>query len=330
MQDDMILDMHSFDFNTIVDYDDDNATNTPRSPRVSRGGNDADLDGGFDMDMIEDEDGFDEEFDDEAFDDEDEDDGLGSEFSPTELASRFSDIPDDIELMVGDIKATKADLVNHIRDIDDFKVRKGQLDGYFGTFEQIDTQMNSQFIKNYTETEMKLNSFKQKLNNPQLMDSERGMIYRDIEKLENNKRLINNEVEQYQRARTMRDEQAEQVRLNETNTEMSNRYGRDWATKMAPAITQYVVDSGLASPEIRKALSPALLEMVIKAQKYDNLAKGSKEKVKEASKGKTARSTSSNASKKNQGVKDTKRSSDLRKYNRGQLTGADAWHLIKD
>lgn len=319
MKDDMIMDMDTFDFNSIVDYNDIDDTD---APRVSD-------DEDFDVDVV------DEDFEDEDFDDEDlddEDDGIASELSPAELAAKFSDIPDDVELMIGDVKATKADLVNHIKEIDDFKVRKGQLDGYFGTFEQIDTQMNSQFIKNYTETEMKLNSFKQKLNNPQLMDSERGMIYRDIEKLENNKRLINNEVEQYQRARTLRDEQAEQVRLNETNTEMSKRYGRDWATKMAPAITNYVVESGLASPEIRKALSPALLEMVIKAQKYDNLAKGSKEKVKAKAAGsvKTARSTSSNSSKKNQGVKDTKRSSDLRKYNRGQLTGADAWHLIKD
>lgn len=316
MNTDLILDMEAFDFSKI-----DSNENETVHP------NDEDSD--FDTDMVED--GFDDEdFYDEDFEDEDGDNETPlDELSPTELAAKFSDIPDDIELMIGDVKATKADLVNHIKEIDDFKVRKGQLDQYFQSFESIDKQLNDQFIRAYSETEMKINSFKNKLRNPDLLDSERGMIYRDLEKLENNRAMLNKNVEEYHHQRNFRDEQAEQVRLNETNMEMSKRYGKDWATKMAPAITNYVVESGLASPEIRKALSPALLEMMIKAQKYDNLAKGSKEKVKAKVNG-TARSTSSNTSKRNVGTKANKNSADLRKYHKGQLTGADAWHLIKD
>lgn len=207
------------------------------------------------------------------------------------------DILDDtFEFTIGEEKFSKADLVAKVQASGEATRKTQELDGYFQNFKQIDDQMNQQFVASATENDIKLNNVRNKLRDPNIGDSDRGRLYGELTKLEGNKKVLDERVQTFFAAREMREQQAELVKLTQTNAVMSEKYGNQWADSMAPAITQYINESGIASPEMRKAVSPALLEVLVKAMKFDKMEKGGVAKVKAAAARKpAARSTASKA-----------------------------------
>lgn len=248
-----------------------------------------------------------EDTDDDVFDDGDDLSWLYDEEEEVEAEEDASDLTtvsgdlnvlnDDFEFTIGEEKLTKADLIAKVQASGEAQKKKEELEGYFNNFKQIDEQMNHAFIASATENDIKLTNVQNKLRDPNITDADRGRLYGELQKLEGNKRVLDERVQTFFAAKEMREQQAELVKLTQTNAAMTEKYGQQWVDTMAPAITQYINESGIASPEMRKAVSPAMLEVLLKAMKYDKMEKGGKEKVKAAvtKKPAPARSTVSKA-----------------------------------
>lgn len=245
----------------------------------------------------------------EVYDDEDNMDWLGDEDGEGEAPAEEADrdlvsiggnldiLEDDFEFTIGEEKLSKADLIAKVQASGEAVRKKEELDGYFKNFKNIDDQMNHQFVASATENDIKLNNVRNKLRDPNIGDSDRGRLYGELTKLEGNKKVLDERVQTFFAAREMREQQAELVKLTQTNAVMSEKYGNQWTDTMAPAITKYINESGIASPEMRKAVSPALLEVLVKAMKFDNLDKGGRAKVKAAATNRKPAAPRSTASK---------------------------------
>lgn len=281
MHDSMILDMDAFDFSMIdsdivvVGGDEKQAPQRGKSEEV--------YEEDYEDDVYDDEDDF-------SFEDEEEEE-VPEEETVT-IDGDLDSLDDDFEFRMGDSTLTKAELVQHVQKAQEVSKKAEELDSYFKNFKQIDDQMNHAFVASATENDIKLTHIRNKMKDPNISDAERGRLFTEISKLEQNKRVLDDRVQQFFQARELREQQEEVVRISRTNAVMSEKYGSDWAANMAPSLTQYIVDSGIASPEMRKAVSPAMLEVLLKAMKYDNLEKKSKDKVTSSVKKKSARSTS--------------------------------------
>lgn len=273
----MMIDIDSFDFSKIVDYDQaGNAVGNAPEPEV--------------------EDQYEEE--DESMDwleDDDTSDLEEEEPSNVEIENDFDALPDDFNFKVAGVELSKADIVAKLNTHKVAAEKEERLEMYSKNFEAIDRQMNEAFIASATENDLKLNNIMNKLRDPALLDSERGLLYRDKEKLERNRDLLNGRVKQHFVEREARDRQMETVRLERTNMQMENKYGKEWVERIGPDISAYVQSTGIASPELRKAISPELLEVLYKAKQFDELEANKKAKLNEVVKKKragTAKSTS--------------------------------------
>lgn len=277
------------------------------------------------------------------FDDNDDDmswltgmDEEGGDDAPVEeerdlvsIGGNLDILDDAFEFTIGEEKFTKTDLIAKVQASSEAVKKSQELDGYFQNFKQIDDQMNHQFIASATENDIKLTNVKNKLRDPNITDSDRGRLYGELTKLEGNKKVLDDRVQGFFAAKEMREQQAELVKLTQVNNVMSEKYGNQWVDTMAPAITNYINESGIASPEMRKAISPAMLEVLLKAMKFDKLDKGGTAKVKAAAAKKptAARSTTSRS----QGNQNKMSKSEM-EYRRALKTGDQAtlFKYIKD
>lgn len=229
---------------------------------------------------------------------EEGEDELSGEEAVELTGGDLSILDDDFELNLGEEKLTKGELLSRLGTVKEAKEKVEQLDTYFQSFKHIDDQMNQAFVASATENDLKLTHIKNKLRDPNISDTQRGQLYGEMSKLEGNKKVLDERVQTYFAAKELREQQAELVRLTQTNNIMSSKYGAKWVDNMAPAVTNYINESGIASPEMRKAISPAMIEVLIKAMKYDKMDQSGKEQVKKAATRKAApsapRSTSSN------------------------------------
>lgn len=256
--DDMQLDMDNFDFSSI---DDDLyvVEPTPKNP----------------LDIEEEDFEYDEDGEND-FDVEDEE--SEEKFVPSDI----DELNDDYVFKVNGEDIRKADLIEKLNAANEYKARQVKLDKYYENFENIDRQMNAQFVSLYTETDKNLQRKRAKLEDPNITDSEYGQLHREIQALEQNKEKLNEQVRAFEVTKVERERQRELANIENINNEMTKKYGETWVDTMAPAITQYINENGIASPEFRKALSPAIIELVIKASKFDQMSKRSKAKVDEA------------------------------------------------
>lgn len=239
-------------------------------------------------------------------------------------------LDDDFELSIGEEKITKAELMGRLNTVNEFKEKNEQFSTYFQNFQNIDRQMDAVFVASATENDIKLTNIKNKLSQPGITDTQRGQLYGEMNKLENNKRVLDERVQSFFAARELRDQQAELVRLTQTNNEMTGKYGAKWVDNMAPAVTQYINNSGIASAEMRKALSPALIEVLIKAMKFDKQAKGVEERINSTVKRKAPAVTKSVGSTSNsRGKKVTKSEATMRRAQR-EGDHATLFQFIKD
>lgn len=320
-KDDDIMMMEVFSFDDINDEDDDEAI--------------------VDVEEPANEEAEDEYFDDEEAEESEEDEELLEDEELPELGEDdpipFMDLDDDTEFDFGDgLTMTKKDVAEYVKDRSEFSTRKQVLDTYFNTFEEIDNQMNSQFTRLTTENEAKMRIYRKRLETQNLTPHERGLIYDDIAKLEGNQKLLEAEVNVFLETQRKRNEAADIARLDGLNIEMTRRYGKDWVDKMAPSITDYVVANKLGSPEMKRAISPELIEVIIKAQKYDNLKKESatrvKSKVEFTEEGKKARSTASrkNVKSRTKGDAEARRAAALRKAKEGKLSPGEMFRYLED
>lgn len=280
----------------------------------------------------EDPSGMDDEDDlwdtDEEVSEDDED--ISSKEAVTMLDGDLSSLDDEFEFTIGEEKLTKVELMERLNTVHVAKEKSEKLDTYFQNFKQIDEQMNHAFVASATENDLKLNHIRSKLRDPSITDSQRGQLYNEMSKLEGNKKVLDERVQGFFAAKEMREQQAEMVRLSQTNNVMSEKYGAKWVDNMAPAVTSYINESGIASPEMRKAISPAMIEVLIKAMKYDKMEKNGKEKVKAAVTRKPATSAPrSTASSSASGKKMTRSDAAYRKAVR-EGDNAALFNFIKD
>lgn len=260
--------IEEFNFMDIVDYDanGDVMSDTPTSaPEVEE------------YDIMEDDEDMSWLTDQEEI--EEEETVTEPERDLVSIGGNLDVLDDNFEFTIGEETFTKTDLIAKVQASSTAMKKTQELDTYFNNFKQIDDQMNHQFVASATENDIKLTNVKNKLRDPSITDSDRGRLYGEMTKLEGNKRVLEQRVEQYFSQRDLREKQAELVKLTQVNSVMSEKYGNQWVDNMAPSITNYINESGIASPEMRKAISPAMLEVLLKAMKYDKLEKGGKAKV---------------------------------------------------
>lgn len=257
----MVLDIDNFDFNSL-DKDEDFEQPGVKEPSkfdVSEDDFEFDEDGENDFDIDEDEEETEEKF----------------------VPSDIDELNDDYVFKVNGEDIRKADLIEKLNAANEYKARQVKLDKYYENFENIDRQMNAAFVSLYTETDKNIQRKRAKMEDPSITDSEYGQLHRELKALEQNKEKLNEKVQEFELQKVERERQRELANIENINNEMTKKYGEAWVDTIAPAITQYVVDNGVASPEFRKALSPALVELIIKANKFDQMSKRSKATVEE-------------------------------------------------
>lgn len=255
-----------------------------------------------DEEEAEDEELEDEEDGDEDSEYEDDEEITDEEIDEVEqftktFTEKWDVIDDDHVFDFGDVQLTKADLADAAMAREEHKQLRDSLMNYANEFQSMNKMSDDAFQAARTETEGYLHTIKEKLRRGEYKGEAKVKAYDDIERLEARQAKLNEAVAKTREINEAREAKMAELRLNLVDKEMSNRYGKNWGTQIAPTVVNYAKERGISQDLLVKHASPELLEVLIKAAKFDSLEGNNKEKVKKVMKqknsGKVARSVSS-------------------------------------
>ena len=312
-----------------------NEFNSTSQPELSTDADEAEEYDEFDMGEIlgDDEEEFDEE--DEAHEAEDEDvsdEELDEveQFTQT-FTQKWDLIDDDHVFDFGDVKLTKADLADAATAREEHKRMRDAMLDYSSKFEEMNKMTDLAFSTARTETEGYLQTIRAKLKRGEFEGAAKVKAYDDIERLEARKAKLDEAATKAAEVHQVREAKMTELRMGLVDQEMNKRYGAAWGKQLAPQVVQYAVSQGIDQSTLVKNVSPALLEVLMKAAKFDNLQgknKAVSEQVMKRGKGRVARSATTTQRQE----KTNKRTSRSRAYQRAMENGdsSAAFALLED
>lgn len=262
MNEDMIIDTTEFDFSML---DEDTTIASPEQTKEVLDSVDDDTEDFEDFEYEEDEEVEDaEESEIEDLEAEDDSDSL------LETAfSNFADLDDDLVVTIGDKQFTKKDLQEAVLDKETITTNKQMLDQYISTFDQERVKVESLIFKSLTETELAKDTILRELNDPNVPQVTKGAKYEQLRQLEAKEQFLNQKAQEYQASFNARQEKVLELKFNELNKEMSKAVP-DWSTKQQE-LGAYLAGMGLNNIDFIRAATPALLQSLLKAMKYDKV-----------------------------------------------------------
>lgn len=270
MNEDMIIDTTEFDFSML---DEDTTIASPEQTKEVLDSVDDDTE---DFEDFED---FEYEEDEEVEDaEESEIEDLEAEDDSDSLLetafSNFADLDDDLVVTIGDKQFTKKDLQEAVLNKEKIKTNKQELDQYIADFNQERVRVESLIFKSLTETELAKDTILRELNDPNVPQVTKGAKYEQLRQLEAKEQFLNQKAQEYQASFNARQEKVLELKFNELNKEMSKAVP-DWSTKQQE-LGAYLAGMGLNNIDFIRAATPALLQSLLKAMKYDKVTQQGK------------------------------------------------------
>lgn len=268
---DMNIDMDAFDFSML---DDGNIKEFPLEGGTMKQGREAGEDTDFpDFDedssdlfggeVLEEDVDFDseermEELQRQAMDEKLEADAKASQY--------LAELEDEAALDLGGITMTKAQLKelasSRERLTEDYEFIRQHAEN----FSQHNAAIKGVIQRNALETQITIDAINAKLNHPNTSAYERGELYQALKQQEGKIARINQEYGRIEEARRAQEAQDLAVRVRETQNVMSQTYGKDWNPQ---AVFDYAVQNGLTDNMMKQAMSPAFVNVLMKAYQHD-------------------------------------------------------------
>lgn len=282
MSDEMIIDMNAFNFDDIIDYEDDNTPAAPRSPRVPRGSNDAGNDTGFDLGMLDGDEEFDEEFDGE-YEDEEQDDAPRDLHSViSEVANEFDSIDDEFEFTIGGEKIAKRDIAEVVRTRAEMKEAYEGLSGYVNNLSETEMRINTYLQASMTETETRLRQVEQMLQRPEAMtpsEVQKALVAkRDLTARQSQ---LEANAAQIRGAEEERRQQLDIMKIRQTDATLKTSVPGYKGIQTMKEISTWAQKEGISEADIRASMSPAMMKMMMDAKLYREKV-GGKKTIREA------------------------------------------------
>lgn len=270
----------TFDFMDI--NDDEVGVELEVNPRTSRGSNiHTDDNSGFDMDMVEDEEGFDEFEDDEV-----EEESFEDTTSITEALGQLNAIADDYELDFGSQKVSKGELVKLLGDRETIVKTREAIDGLGSRMAGRENDIELFYSVAKTETDKQLDNVYAMLNDPSKWNSNTDVaqLQRARIQLEGRKAELDKSRETAMASMNAQKQELDNARIQRVVAEMGSHAPLQEAAK-------YAESKGIDLNAIVAGASPALVLALQNAKKYEELVNKNKTRINQTAAQRKARST---------------------------------------
>lgn len=316
-QNEMVLDLDTFDFNDIDDADIQEAAGNPNG-RVVEEHEPVNTEFNFDDD---------EEFDideDEEMEDEGDDLPVEGFEAITEALGKLDTIPDTYELDFGGAKVKKGELVQLMNTREEVIQTREALANFANTLVEKEQRINASFEVAKTETDKQLEHVYAMLNNPDKWNSatDVAQLQRARIQLEARKKELDAKGEEARSALAAQREQAMVFNLQKVVKEM----GSDAPIKSA---ARYAEQKGMNLDGLVQNLTPSLVEALNNAAKYEALVNKNKAKLEQATKANRSRSRSAKNLASNKKAPDAKARA-WQAFQEGKLDSAQMFNFLED
>lgn len=317
-QNEMILDLDTFDFTDIDDSDIQEAVGKGAEEKYEQPKE-------FDFDEINEDD---EEF---LFDDEDEeveqeDDDLPVEgFEDiTEALGKLDTIPDSYELNFGNTKVNKGELVNLLNTREEVLQTREAINTFAQRLVEKENVINASFEVAKTETDKQLEHVYSMLNNPDKWNSatDVAQLQRARIQLEARKRELDTKNSEAKAAIDEQRQQAMVFNLQKVVKEM----GSDAPIKSA---AKYAESKGMNLDGLVQNLTPSLVEALNNAAKYEEFVNKNKSRLEKASKANRVRSRGARTQASEKKAPDVKARA-WAAYKAGKMDNSQIFNFLED
>lgn len=321
-QEDMFIDIDSFDFNSIDSDIEVVPTKAPKPSTVVEETDDSDDDFEYDYDEDEVEGG-------EEVEAEDEDDMSADTMQS--FAENFADLPDELEFNFGDEKITKGEFVQAAKQRREINMVHEEMSGYIKSLSDNETRIQGYLAASMSETEARLMAVNEKLANPdELAPSDLKKYYTAKRDLEARHRELENNMAKVREEEIARKEQINVIKIRQTDIALRGTpgyAGMDTIRELA----LFAEQSGLSSEMMLEGMSPELIKLLMDAKKFRSGKAARDAKLSAASKGKAPQSVASKPkpSKHSGKALSAKKAMALKALNSGNIP-TDFYDVIED
>lgn len=313
MQDDMILDMDTFDFNDILNSDFEEKGNVPTELN------------------FEDINDYAEDEEDHGLDElEEEVEEEGNSFSNlSSFAESFDDIPDDIEFKVNGVAMSKADIAAAITKREEVDNSYTELEKYVANLNANEAFVQDKLNLSMSETETKLRHYNNLLSRPDKMSAhELREVYMHKSELEKRYATLEQDIVAVRNAHNARRDEVNVQRVKSTNVAMRGTEG--WkGLETIRELASFAKDNGISPDVVMEGMSPGMMKMLLDAKKYQETISGSKKRVKDVVRGSNApRSVSSKSKAKSPSAGLNQKARAAKLYAQGKLSNADMFKFL--
>lgn len=198
----------------------------------------------------------------------------------------FGHLDDDVEIAPGYTKGVVKQMMN---EREDFNQKAEFMNQQYMNYDK-----NLEYIRgilgtNITETNKTIQAIQKALDHPSTDTVRRGQLYQELRNYETKRKDIENSWKEVEQANKQQEAMLNEQRFFNTDNAMKQKYGKDWDSSAA---LTYAVQHGIAIPDLERTISPALMDIVMKAMRHDNL-KATKQQALSNNVAKAARSSSS-------------------------------------
>lgn len=307
IHDDMLLDMDAFDFSMIADED---APQEKAPAPVQQEEAYEDDDFSWEQDSDEDEEVV------------EEDDGEDHDFDPSDFDSSFSLLPDEYEIAIGDVKIAKKDLAQVVTAKDDILNTQRALDTFCASMMTRQTAVETAMAVAKTEVEKQMDYVNSILDDDDASPEQIAQAHRAKRQLRAREQELKAQASAAEEALFAQKQQAIQYAVDATARQIPG------GKKAVQQAVQYATGLGVNGDALAQSISPALVNMVLDAMRWNNMQKDNSKRVSNAAK---AKAPTSATPKKNVTRQEASRKAAIvNKMKRGEITGADAFAYIQD
>ncbi|WNC74055.1 hypothetical protein RGQ13_08685 [Thalassotalea psychrophila] len=200
------------------------------------------------------------------------------------VSQNFKTLPDDFEIDGGDgVVYTKGDLINSAKQSEQNKEINTFYQKQLNDWNQWSDINQAKFDIAETEVIRHLNSVNQQLQDPSLTYDKRGQLSETKDTLIKRQEALTSAGKE---AMSNRMEQR-QIAVNNQIDSVQRELSKSHSNEAVTSAIQYANEAGITGQQIAENISVGLIETLMKAKKYDDIRKDSKESIRKKSLGKS-------------------------------------------
>lgn len=262
MDDEMILNMDSFDFSLI---EDDNVSNAPTKEVVEK----------EEADWLNEE--YDEEESGDEFEDEEEFEEEEDNADSIDLSSQFDEIDDEAEFNIGGETITKAEIADVVRTRAELKEAHEGISSYVNNLSEVEMRISTYLNASMTETETRLRQIDNMLQAPERLtptEVQKALVAkRDLQARQTQ---LEANAAQVRAAEEERRQQLDLLKIRQTDSELKARVPGYRGIETLKEIAVWAQKEGIDESALRQSMSPALIKALMDAKTYREKVGGKK------------------------------------------------------